>query len=342
MQNGKINVCIVGCGMMGTIHAESWRRLPFARVQAVVDILPDRAESLARLYGLQNWYTDYHQAICLPEIDAVSICIPTHLHAEAAVYAARQGKHVLCEKPVALQLDQARAMLAAAYEQQIKLGMGFMRRHSEVMSVLHGKLQSGMLGRPLFYQASDFREIRPKLEMHDTNANGGPVIDMAVHLFDTWAFLFESTPVEVMAYGQRLGKDRPELNSIANKAWDTASINVRYASGDLGIFHVSWGLPPGINPQPAPERVLGPRGLVEAAFSRTNQSARWLQEGGAWETIAQSDEDMYHREIASFASSILEETPLRASGEDGLRALLVARAAVESIETGLPVEIYPV
>jgi predicted dehydrogenase len=191
----------------------------------------------------------------------------------------------------------------------------------------------------LFYQATDFREIRPKLEMHDNNANGGPVIDMAVHLFDTWNYLFSSPAEEVYAQGLHLGKDRSELRSIDNLAWDTASITVRYTSGDIGSFQVCWGLPPGVNPKPITERILAAGGAIEASFGRNHQEADWLSEGGNQVTIAVSDEDMYFRQTASFAQSILHDQPPAVTGGHGLAALAIARAAVESIERQQPVRL---
>jgi predicted dehydrogenase len=337
MTNKPLGVCIIGCGMMGTIHAESWSRLPHAQIRAVVDIRPERAQKLASTCGLDSWYTDYTDALDLPGIDAVSVCIPTNLHAGATLAAIDRGKHVLCEKPMALHLGDAQKMLAAARAKGVKLMLGFMRRHSPVMAAIKEHIAAGKITKPLFYHATDFREIRPKLEMHDTNANGGPVVDMAVHLFDTWSSLFASPAEAVFAQGLRLGMGRPELRSIEHLAWDTASITVRYASGDIGNFQVCWGLPPGVNPSPFPERLLGPSGAVEAVFGRTHQEAQWLRDGSSPVTLASSDDDMYHLQAASFAHAILHDEPVAVGGDQGVAALTVARAAVQSIETNSPV-----
>ena len=167
--------------------------------------------------------------------------------------------------------------------------------------------------------------------MHDANANGGPVIDMGVHLFDGWALLFDSEPVEVFAQGHRLAAGRPEISHIAEVAIDTATVLVRYASGDTGTFVCSWGLPPGVIPPGGPDTVFGPAGALQLTYGSTHQEARWLREGGEWETIAVCDEDMYQREIASFARCIIEDRPPVAGGAEGRAALRVALAAIESI-----------
>ena len=319
--SASLRVCVVGCGMMGTIHAQRWNALPDARVVAVVDIKPDRAERLAGACGLDKWYLDYREAVSRDDVNVVSVCIPTYLHSEVTVFAAEHGKHVLSEKPMALTLAGADAMIEAAERNGVKLGIGFMRPYSPVQEQVRAWLAEGKLGRPLAYHSIDARELRPKREMHDANANGGPVIDMGVHLFDGWALLFDSKPVEVFAQGHRLAAGRPEISHIAEVAVDTATVLVRYASGDTGTFVCSWGLPPGVIPPGSPDTVFGPLGALHLTYGSTHQEARWLREGGEWETIAVCDEDMYQREIASFAACILEDRQPMAGGAEGRAAL---------------------
>lgn len=331
-----LGVCILGCGMMGNIHAAHWQALPEARVVAVVDILEQRAQALAQQYGLATWYGDYRQAVALPEVEVVSVCVPTCLHAEMSIQAMQHGKHVLCEKPMALHVEQAEAMLRAAGQHKVRLGIGFMRRHSPLLEKLRQQVQASRLGQPALYYAADIRQVRPKIAMHDAQQNGGPALDMAVHVLDVWAYVFDSQPAAVFAQGTALAGQRPELASIQEIAPDTATLVVRYASGDTGTFVVSWGLPPGVNPPEQPDQVYTAGGLIEANWKARQQSMRQMVEGGAWQELALCEEDMYQREIAAMARWILgppgEGFP--ATGETGLAALRVARAALESIETG--------
>lgn len=322
---------------MGTKHADCWRNLGEAQVVAVVDAVEARAEKLARAHGLDTWYTDYRTAVALDDVDVVSVCVPTRLHPEITIFAANRGKHVLSEKPIALTLEEADAMIEAARRNGVKLGVGFMRRHSPVLPALRDWLAAGNLGRPVMYCAADVREIRPKREMHDAHANGGPVIDMGVHLFDLWAYIFDSEPVEVFAQGLKLALERQELSHIEEIACDTATILVRYASGDIGTFVVSWGLPPAVVPPGAPDQILGSKGVAQAMYAMAHQQVQTMPEGGGWETVCTSDQDMYQLEITSFSRSILEDRPFPATGEDGKAALRVALAALDSIRTGEPV-----
>jgi predicted dehydrogenase len=339
---------------MGRTHAESWALVPEARIVAVVDLLEDRARRLADLFGLERTYSDYRQAIDLPEVDVVSVCIPTYLHSDAAIYAAERGKQVLSEKPIALHVEQAEAMIAVAEKNQVRLGVGFMRRHSPVIDDLRDYLAAGKLGRPVMASAADIRQIRPKIEMHDAYANGGPVIDMVVHQIDEWAYIFDSEPVSVFSQGFKLAAGRPELESrVKELAHDTATVVVQYGSGDVGTFIVSWGLPYGVNPPALPEQIYGPKGLAEVTFGQEQQHFWVLQPAGQhapadpdpeeqritvgenqWLVVSVCEENPYHRQIANFARCLLQDEPLPVSGADGLRALKTARAALESIKSG--------
>jgi myo-inositol 2-dehydrogenase/D-chiro-inositol 1-dehydrogenase len=189
------------------------------------------------------------------------------------------------------------------------------------------------------YHAADVREIRPKREMHDSQANGGPVIDMGVHLFDLWSYIFESEPVQVFAQGLKLAQDRPELAHIGDIAYDTATILVRYASGDMGTFFVSWGQPPGVVPSQTPDRILGPKGIAQASYDMAYQQVEVIHEQSGWQTLFTSSLDMYQAEIARFAQWVLEDQPFPATGAEGVAALRVALAALTSVATGQPVSL---
>jgi myo-inositol 2-dehydrogenase/D-chiro-inositol 1-dehydrogenase len=191
------------------------------------------------------------------------------------------------------------------------------------------------------YQATDAREIRPKREMHDVQANGGPIVDMGVHLFDQWRYLFDSEAVTVFAHGLKLAQHRPQLAHIHDIAYDTATIQVRHASGDVGTFVVCWGLPPAVNPEGLPDRIMGPKGLAQTFYGMAHQQVDVMREGGAWETVATSRKDMYQVEIARFAEWVLEDRPFPATGAEGLAALRVALAALESVETGRAASLSP-
>lgn len=328
-----LRVCVVGCGDMGAKHAARWANVPGAKVVAVADIRPERAQALTAAHGLDRSYTDFRPAIRESDCNVVSVCVPTSRHAEVSCFAAEQGRHVLCEKPMALTLAQADAMIETAKRSGVKLGVGFMRQYSPITATLRDWLSAGRLGRPAFYHAADVREIRPKREMHDAQINGGPVLDMGVHLFDIWRTIFASEPVSVSAQGMKLGQARPELAHIADIAYDTAAVSVHFQSGDVGVFVVCWGLPPGATPPGSADRIFGPKGLLEISYGIQQQTLRFLREGGAWETIAEAYVDMYQAEIDHFARCVRDDLDPLAGGNAGKHALQIALAALQAIAT---------
>jgi len=129
------------------------------------------------------------------------------------------------------------------------------------------------------------------------------------------------------------------LDHIDGIAIDTASILVRYESGDIGNFVVSWGLPPGVTPDGTPDTIFGPHGLIKVGYGITHQEARATQVDGQEELVHKSTQDMYQLEIEDFAQSILTNRSPKTTGQDGKAALAVALAAIESIKTGQPVSV---
>ena len=337
--NDQLGIAILGCGYMGQIHAQQWSKIQRAKILSVSDMDEQRSRKLAHDFEVPHWSVDYRQALHQPGVDVALVCLPTYLHAEVSIAAANHGLHVFCEKPITLTLSDAQKMITAAEVNHVKLGLGFMRRHSPILDTLKNWLASNPEARPVFYSASDVRELRPKLAMHDARMNGGPVIDMAVHLIDLWNTLYASKAVSVSAQGLRLASGRPEVFNIADIAVDTASIQVKYESGDVGVFTVCWSLPPKVNPAGTYDQIYSSTGLGEVVFGRNLQEFRLTRENGMIETQAISHEDMYYLQARRFEDWILDNEPFPATGADGAAALEVALAALQSIQTGETVNI---
>ena len=339
MTVSKLGICVVGCGYMGGIHAECWEKNPKTEIVGVVDIDEVRGDRMVSHYRLNSISRNYREAINRDEVDVVSVCIPTSLHAEVVITAAEAGKHVLCEKPIALSLEDADRMIDAAAQNQVKLGLGFMRRHSPVLHDLRRLLAEGKFGRPVLYNASDIRELRPKREMHDAEVNGGPVVDMAVHLIDLWSTIFNAHPISVSAQGLKLVDGRPEIDQIDRVAVDTATVMVKFDSRDIGTFVVTWGLPPKVTPAGHPDQIYGSKGLGEVYYGRNKQELKLMDEGARWKTVSISHQDMYQNQIDAFVRWILDDEDFPAKGVEGKSALKVALGALESINTGKTIQL---
>lgn len=335
----KFGVTIIGAGHMGRIHADGWRLVEDARIVSVVDMNAALAHEMAAQHGARV-VADVAEAIADPAVNVVSICTPTFLHPQLALLAAQHGKHVLCEKPIALRLADARAMLDAARAANVQFSVGLMRRHTAILPTLRTWMRAGNLGSPRMAHTVNVMPLRPKRAMHDANANGGPLIDMIVHFVDVWSMLFDAAPVALQAQGMTLAAGRPEIEHIAEKAVDTAAVLVRFSSGDVGNIFVSWGCPPDAKVFQHQETILGPCGRLDLRFAAEEQFADFHAADGSTTRIAESTESMYRREVADFAAAIRNEAFDYDSAEAAITALKVSLGALQSIRTGQMVDIH--
>jgi UDP-N-acetylglucosamine 3-dehydrogenase len=147
---GRLNIAIIGCGWAGEKHLRALRELSDrAQVTAVVDNVKPFLREKAAEWGVREHFTDYRDVLSRIDVDAVSICLPHKLHAEIAVESARAGKHVLCEKPMAVSLEEADAMIRAAEESDVKLMIAESARFEAVNRRVKECIGSGCIGSPI-------------------------------------------------------------------------------------------------------------------------------------------------------------------------------------------------
>ncbi len=319
----QLGVVIIGAGDMGARHAHHWV-IAGAKLIAVCDPNCARAEAVAAPFGAEA-YDSPDEPLKRDDVDVVSVCTPTFLHDEYSIQALEAGKDVLCEKPVALTLADAERMKAAALKSRRKLRIGFMRRFDPAYHQLMAYRQH--IGNPVLAQATIAAGIRPKLLMHDAMANGGPIIDMCCHIFDQWVGLFDSQPESVTAYGYTFSQNKPELESIKQKALDSAHITLNYPDGSVGQIQVSWGLPAGIAPIEH-HTYMGPDGLItldwpqQLTLRNSAGTTRWDNNGvDPWKTEIM----LFYRELVDG-----ERRHLATVG-DGIEVLKTSLAVLESV-----------
>jgi len=329
-----LGICVLGAGDMGNAHLTAWAKVPAVRLVAVADVDESRAQAAGEKHSVAGWFTDIREAIAQDGIDVVSVCLPTCFHREATEAALRAGKDVLCEKPIALSVADAQAMIACRDETGRKLGIAFCKRHLGQLAKLRELLAEGALGRPVMYRMTGGMEIRFKPWIMARDGGGGPIIDLCCHYFDQWRWVFDAEPVRVMAMGMTFAQGAAELPGVDVQT-DTATLCVEYSSGDVGVISLSWGLPRGTS-APGPEQVLGPLGVVAIEGFRNLKLTR---KGGEERTFGDFDADLYGLQACAFAQAVREDRPPTTGAEDGLSALKVSLAVLESIEARRAVEI---
>jgi predicted dehydrogenase len=256
----------------------------------------------------------------------VTIATPACFHKDAAVLAAARGRHIFSEKPIALTLGEADAVLAAVARSGVKYSVCHQRRLGKSFQKVQELLADGAIGRPVLYRGNFSMGIRPKVLMHDRRGNGGPVIDFCCHWFDLWRWYFGSEPANVTGRGFVLARDKPELSMIQEFAIDTASFVVEYQSGDVAGVNISWGTPPNIGAANL-EDFIGPLGVLQA----TGQKVTIITRGG--ETVYEGlQTDLDAAIVHDFAQAIREDREPAVTGADAREALRGSLAVLESIE----------
>jgi myo-inositol 2-dehydrogenase / D-chiro-inositol 1-dehydrogenase len=330
---GTVGVALIGSGRMGAFHAETLAlRLPQARLAAVVDPAPGAAERLAGAFGAQA-YTDVAQAWADPAVEAVVIAAPARSHADLVVAAAAAGKHVFCEKPMAVTLPDADRAIDAARAAGVVLQVGFNRRFAADWRAARALLDAGTLGTPRLLRSltRDPGGFDPSRVLPDT-----VFLETLIHDFDTLRYLNPGAEaVEVSAVGDALvepgWRDRGLL--------DTAVVTVRFDNGAMAVAEACFEAAYGYDVR---GEVLGSGGMVTMGDGRRSGMAFSGPAGRLVETV-RGDQELfpgaYTAELAAFVEAVREGRPAPVTGEDARAALAIALAAAESVRTGGPVRV---
>lgn len=337
-----LGVAIIGCGDMGAKHATAWAARDDARLVALCDHSPARAAELARPHGAATCAT-WQEALAHPGVDVVSICVPARDHPAIAIAAAEAGKHVLCEKAMALTLDEADAMIAAAEANGTALSVCHQYRGLSRYRAIKQAVDAGRLGHPLSLRFAEMREVRPKLAMHRLSENGGPVHDMTGHLFDLARWLTGAEAESVAAIGHIHGRGKPRLAEVRDFGTDTAEILMRFSDGHSLSIGLNWGLPEG-TPGHSHELIHGPLGCAFSAdpgnpdrflgdLSGTGGVTIKHAQGSDW-IACPSDDPGPEICVAALIAEIRTGAPSPFHATEGRAALRLILASLEAMERG--------
>ena len=327
---------IIGAGRIGKLHADNLlSRVDGARLKAITDPFLDEDWAASRNIPLTG--KDHRILLDDPEIDVILIGSPSAEHAQQMIECAEAGKHIFCEKPIALDPEIIRNALAEVDKSGVKLQVGFNRRFDPNFSAVQHQVASGALGDPHIIRITSRDPAPPPAEY--VAGSGGMFLDMTIHDFDMARFLSSSEVTEVHAYGAVLVD--PEIGKAGDI--DTAVISLKFANGALGIIENSRKAVYGYDQR---VEVFGAKGTA-MADNNTPTSMVVLNESG---TIR--DKPLYFflerykiafvAEMQAFVDAVRNDEPTKVSGKDGLVPVLIAMAAKESLKTGKPVQVVSV
>jgi len=165
--------------------------MPEVRITAIAGTKPEKYARLAKEYEIPFFTTDWRELVASPEVDIIHLATPPYLHAEQGIAAAEAGKHIFCEKPLAVTLNDADAMLQAAYRNRVRLGINFVMRYSGLYQLLNTITQEGLLGAPQhFCFENNAGDLPADHWFWDRSKSGGIPIEHGVHFFDIFKMLF--------------------------------------------------------------------------------------------------------------------------------------------------------
>lgn len=327
-----VGVAVVGTGGVAALHLSALARDAGARLVGVCDVVAARARDAAGAAGPDvRWTGDLAELLAWPEVEAVVVCTPNDTHAAIGGQVLGSGRHLLMEKPLAIDLAGADALIEAAERSGVLLMPGQTHRFYDLGLRLREAVDSGALGKPTYARSS----------LHagwiwggwgswvlDPSRSGGHVVHNGVHGLDLVTWWLGGEPLEVMARGVH-------GTSGALRIWDHFAVHVRYRDGAVAVVEVS--------------RATRPRSIVlrESVVAGTAGVARQVPAAGGGLLLDEAgavplgfDAQVgFDREVGAFLAAVRSAGPPPVSALDGRRALAMALAAERSLVTGRPVRV---
>ncbi len=340
--NKKIKLGMIGAGAFSRHHLDGIRGLKNAELVAIADSIVERAKEKAEKYAVPTYYEDYKELLAREDIDAVTLPLPDQVHCQIAIDALRAGKHVLCEKPMALDLDECKAMIAAARETGKQLMVGQIGRYTPAFVKAKELVEAGEIGELVFIEAE---------YAHDYSKKGGtggwrvtperhPILGGGCHAIDLIRMI-AGNPTEVTAYAT----NKVLLDWPIN---DTTIGIMKFENGVIGKVFNSHGCKRAYTMRTV---VYGTTGTL--IFDNTSPYISVYKEKlNGEDTFLGEDQQIIEMklpininnhncalEIEDFCDCILNNRPVTTDGVEGASTVSVGLAIVESVETGLPVKV---
>lgn len=323
----KLGVGVLGIGEMGRRHAENLRRLvPEARLVAVADVAPARAQRAAAELEIDHSFDSLEAMLELKEVDCILIATPDKFHAQAICTAAAAGKDILCEKPLAVTLSDAHSALQAVRDCGVRLQIGFMRRYDPAYVAAMRRVEEGEIGEPVIFKSVGRDKDAPPLAAYQANINGMLFYNNTIHDFDLARWLMRDEVAEVQAY--TTVAIRPELAEYGDVV--ASVVNLKFQRGAIGNAE---SYVQAIYGYDVRTEIVGSKGSIFVG-TLSDSSATFLSSNGSTRDVADHFltrfADAYLLEVRDFVETIIHDREPRVTGEDGLRALEIAVAAEKS------------
>lgn len=330
----KVKIAVIGTGRMGSVHCRNIARsVPEADLVAVCDIRLEVAQAVADELGVRRVVKDYHELLNDPEIEAILIASSTDTHAFMIKDVATAGKHIFCEKPLALELEKIDEALAEVKKAGVKLQVGFNRRFDRSLQRVKAIVASGEIGRPCILHITNRDPDFPAMEF--LRVSGGIFLDLAIHDFDMVRYQLGEV-VEIYAAGGVLLK--PELNEFGDI--DTDVVILKFANGAVGTIDNSRKAVYGYDQR---LEVFCSNGTAFVDNEKENVAVKGSQDGFLSSKVPyffmQRYAPCYVEEVRQFVECVRDDKPTPTTGADGRAAVVLGYAAWKSLRENRPVKV---
>ncbi|AYO29203.1 gfo/Idh/MocA family oxidoreductase [Biomaibacter acetigenes] len=331
--SGKLNMGVIGLGLIGGLHARIISELPHTELVAVADINEEAAKKTAQSYNC-DFYTDYNELLARKDIDAVSICVPEEYHVAPAVEAAKTGKHILMEKPIAKTCKEAMEIKKAAEDAGVRLMVAHVLRFDPRYQQLYKSIEVGQIGEPVHLY---LKRTNPAASAKRLKGRVSIFYFLGVHDVDLMLWYAGSKVKRV--YAQKVSKVNADINSE-----DTIMAIFNFENGAIGCLELCWALPNntalGIVTS---AEVVGTKGagyveICDQGLTIYTENNVFYPDTLHWPEINGKICGNLRDEISHFAEATLKGTPYVVPTDSAIKAVEVIEACFKSIETGLPVD----
>lgn len=329
-----IRIGLVGSGFMGRTHAAAWAKTD-AIVAGVLSKHGQSAQALAKECAAQVYN---NLAAMLHDIDVVDICTPTYLHHEQVLQAAAAGKHIVCEKPLARTVAQGQEMIQACQAAGVKLLVAHVVRYFPEYAQAKAQVAGGQIGKPAVIRLTR-GTFQPKKAQEnwfvEFDKSGGMMLDLMIHDFDYARWV--GGEVESV-FAKKMGNSHPHAKG------DYGLVILKHRNGTLSHVEGSWAYPPPLFRTRF--EIAGSEGLIEFDSQKRAAISHHLHqdESDVPDVPLPSSplsEDPYHTQLNAFYHHLVHDKPIRVSERDGLAALQIALAAIDSAESGRAIQLQP-
>lgn len=335
---------IIGCGIWGTIHAQTFSSSPFTQLLSVCDQDRDRAEQLSLKYGSKNYTTDYQEILSNPEISAISIATPDHTHTQIVLDALNAGKHVLVEKPLATTVKECKQILAARDASGTILMVDFHNHWNIPFMQVKKMVESGELGDLQMINVRLNDTIYVPTKMLSWASKSSPAHFLGSHVVDLIRWITSDEIIKVYSVSRsevlrKKGIDTPDFYQTILEFSNGASAYVEncwiLAENSPNIFEFKGDF-------------IGSKGSTFVNVSHHRMIEKYTEEAAGFPDVS-GVVDRYGKalgfctaSIEHFIDCIQNNTKPIVTGEDGLIATQVVQAMEESARTGHPVDLQPI